>query len=236
MKPIIATLLIALLTLGSTPYVDPLIESELLHGYEYGTPSIREYELLLSAQADRIETLESENLSLKEELTVSQGIVSAAGRIESLKQQISDLTGARDSIQASVSTIAAATASASTTLSRIKAATARIDTMTQAFTPDMGVVGCRRFDGVSMEPTFDTNSLVCITDHPSYLDAIGVGDIVIGPAGCIQNRHVIHRVVRMLNGHFVLKGDNPLNGEDPCALPRSQIYYKVVGIAKGIYW
>ena len=202
---------------------------------------------LIQEQAVRIQQLEAEQavlreehqtevLSLKEELASAQGIVSAVESLESLEAQIASLTNQRNSIQGQVGAISQQANAAYAELNRVRAATASINTMVSAFTPDMGIVGCKRFPGVSMEPTFDANSLVCISNAPSYLDGVGIGDIVIGPAGCVASRHVIHRVVRKIGDAFVLKGDNPLNGEDPCALKREAVFYKVTGFANGAFW
>ena len=88
--------------------------------------------------------------------------------------------------------------------------------MVAAFTPDMGIVGCRSFVGHSMEPTFYSESLVCITEDPGYLQTVGIGDIVI--AHCIDyglHLSVIHRIVNTVDGKWQLKGDNNAV-PDPC--------------------
>jgi hypothetical protein len=105
--------------------------------------------------------------------------------------------------------------------------------MVGAFTPDMGIVGCRTFDGRSMTPTFHDQSLVCITQNASYIqNNIGIGKIVIAPCSYYgAGVSVIHRVHSKVNGKWVLKGDyNQIL--DPCHQSTSDIQWMVTGFVR----
>jgi signal peptidase len=70
----------------------------------------------------------------------------------------------------------------------------------------------RRVDGVSMLPTLEEGDLVVIANVP--YSSIQTGDIIVygGPCSQVfydgQAAPVIHRVVQIIGGGFITKGDN----------------------------
>lgn len=79
----------------------------------------------------------------------------------------------------------------------------------------------------SMRPTIDyKDSLIVYT--PKSEKEIYVGDIIAFYLQ-IENKHIIHRVIRKENGFFYTKGDNNLN-EDKEPVKFENIRYKVIGV------
>lgn len=234
-RPLIAlAIALTLLTLALTPdsnaYVDPLIESEFMHGSEYGSPSNREYELLISAQASRIQELEIENNALQTELVSANELASQVTDYDSLTAQVASMQKQLGSMRSSLS-------AGYTELNKLRSAATSIKAAIAKVTPEMGTVGCRTFprsgNHHSMEPTFSDFDLVCITQDAAYLLTVDVGDIVIAPK-CSGYDSVIHRVISDKGDRWQLKGDN--NGvPDVCEPLKSSVTWKVVAIAKGAY-
>jgi len=77
-------------------------------------------------------------------------------------------------------------------------------------------------DGSSMLPRFRASDLVALRGSPAYR----IGDVV-GYRSRLLHRIVLHRIVAVEHGRFVMKGDNN-SFRDPELVPRSRIVGKVL--------
>lgn len=189
-----------------------------------------------AADAEKVPALMAQTTQLQEELDEANVIVSQVNGYNDLQQEISILGKQVGNAQEHLSSLYSQISDARTELNAVRGATASINAMAASFPTDINI-GCRTFSGVSMQPTFYEDSLVCITQDAEELATVGIGDIVIGY--CEQaGFFFIHRVYAEVDGKWLLKGDNPVTNPYPdiyCLMEKSTITWKVVGIAKDAY-
>ena len=88
--------------------------------------------------------------------------------------------------------------------------------------------------GNSMAPRFKTGDLAVIRSSGSY----GVGDVVLYHSDLLK-REVLHRIIRIENGRYTLKGDNN-PAQDPGSVGRDhligKLWFRVGGAGAWLSW
>ncbi len=166
----------------------------------------------------RNEELEAELGQVKEDLAEASKLAALVTSASNLRAQIAGLRDRAGSARATLS-------EAQSELGRVLRATANINTA-------MGEVGARQFVCCgSMEPAITAHDLVFILKDPVNVRR---SDIVIAPCPP-SGLSVIHRIVGGDANGYVLKGDAN-KSPDPCRPTLDEITWKVVAIAKKVYW
>ena len=167
---------------------------------------------------ERNAELEAELDQVKEELAEASKLAALVTNAGNLKAQIA---GLHDRVGSTRATLSQARAE----LGRVLRATTNINTA-------MGEVGARQFVCCgSMEPAITGRDLVFILKDPT---SVRRGDIVIAPCPP-SGFSVIHRVVGGDASGYILKGDAN-KSPDPCRPTLDEITWKVVAIARKVYW
>ncbi|MGI9578347.1 MAG: S26 family signal peptidase [Microthrixaceae bacterium] len=92
-----------------------------------------------------------------------------------------------------------------------------------------GIVGLTMVAGDSMEPGMNSGDLAVTVRQPSY----GVGDPVVFEMPGLEQRYVIHRIVRVEDdGNFVTRGDNRTTDDNWRVAPKSIMGQQVMIIPR----
>lgn len=188
--------------------------------YEY---QIQRMQAVIQEQNHRLLVTEAQNATMTTELIAARSELDAAREIVEMAQSV-------EQMRFDLSRLKANRKKASKDLSVTRAELSRVRNATMNINTAAGFVSTIRSTCCgSMAPYITDKDLVFILWSPT---SVKVGDVVGSFNPACQR---LHRITRVVEGGYKTKGD-ALQSEDPCVVTLSDIHYKVVAVARRVYW